>query len=289
MNTILKPKDQNGVIALLKENDLPFEDLNFKKHKFRLKMESDEVIAVCAIEEYGKYGLLRSFSVRKDLQGKGIGKSLYEEVLCSCRNEGINALFLMTTTASGFFEKLGWSEIWRQAVPGDVRQSEEFKSLCPQSAVCMMLSLGNKDADKAVETFKSGLNCAQSVLSVFAGRFQIPEQLALKMTTSLGAGIGNKGSVCGAVLAAYMILGLKYGREKVDDLQAKENTNLKIRQFDELFLKHHNSVYCRGLLKGDVSIDKERNEIVEKGLFKKACPVFVFTASEIVQNLIEQP
>jgi C_GCAxxG_C_C family probable redox protein len=193
----------------------------------------------------------------------------------------------LTTTASGFFEKLGWSEVWRQAVPGDVRQSEEFKSLCPQRAVCMMLSLGNKYADKAVETFKSGLNCAQSVFSAFTDDFKLSRNLALKMTTGLGGGIGSKGSVCGVVLGAYMVLGLKYGREKADDLEAKEKTNLKIRQFDELFLQQHSSVYCRGLLQGDVSVDKERDEIVEKGLFKKACPVFVFSASEIVQHLIE--
>lgn len=289
MNTIPKPKDQKAIIALLKENDLPFEDLDFNRHKFRLKMESDEIIAVCVIEEFGKYGLLRSLSVRKDFQGKGIGKSLYEEVLGGCRNEGINALFLLTTTASGFFEKMGWSEIWSEAVPGDVRQSEEFKSLCPQSSVCMMLSLGNEHADRAFETFNSGFNCAQSVFSAFAGDFKLPKNLALKMTTGLGAGIGNKGNICGAVLGAYMVLGLKYGRERADDLEAKEKTSLKTRQFDEIFLHQHSSVYCRGLLQGDVSVDKERDEIVEKGLFKKACPVFVFSASEIVQNLIDQP
>jgi|GEM_PF-3918034 N-acetylglutamate synthase-like GNAT family acetyltransferase len=87
MNTIPKPQDQKAVIALLKENDLPFKDLDFNRYKFRLKMESDESIAVCAVEEFGKYGLLRSLSVRKGFQGKGIGKSLCEEVLCCCRNE----------------------------------------------------------------------------------------------------------------------------------------------------------------------------------------------------------
>lgn len=55
-------------------------------------------------------------------------------------NERINFLFLLTTTASGFLEKRGRSEIWRQAVPGDVSVDKErdeivekglFKKACP--------------------------------------------------------------------------------------------------------------------------------------------------------------
>lgn len=49
------------------------------------------------------------------------------------------------------------------------------------------------------------------------------------------------------------------------------------------------SVFCCDLLKGDVGDTGELDEIVQKGHFKKACPVFVFTASGIIQELIEQP
>jgi len=287
MKTIPTPKDQNAIIALLKDNDLPVEDLDFNTQKTRFKKESDEIIAVCAIEKYGSYGLLHSFCVRKDFQGNGIGKSLYREILDDCQKKGIHALFLLTTTAHNYFKELGWSEIWRNAVPQEVRQSKEFISLCPESAVCMMLSLGHKQADKAFETFHSGFNCAQSVFSSFANDFQLPENMALKISAGLGAGIGNKGSVCGAVLGAYMVLGLKHGRENTEDLEAKEILSSKMKQFDELFLQNHSSVYCRELLQGDVSDATDRDKIVKKGLFKKACPVFVFTASEIVQDLIQ--
>ena len=53
----------------------------------------------------------------------------------------VRELFLLTQTGERFFAQQGFRVINRQAVPQGIQQSEEFRSLCPSSAVCMAKSL----------------------------------------------------------------------------------------------------------------------------------------------------
>ena len=49
----------------------------------------------------------------------------------------ISALYLLTTTAAGFFPKFGFERIDRCDVPRSVQMSVEFTSACPSSATVM--------------------------------------------------------------------------------------------------------------------------------------------------------
>jgi amino-acid N-acetyltransferase len=57
------------------------------------------------------------------------------------RAHHIERLVLLTETAQPLFQKLGYSVIERSSVPESLRQSDEFRSLCPASAVCMAKTL----------------------------------------------------------------------------------------------------------------------------------------------------
>lgn len=274
-----------SIASLLNENDLPVEDISFEKQEFWILEEDQEIRAICGIEKYEKYALLRSLTVKKNIQKKGYGTSIYSYVLDICKSDGIISMFLLTTTAPKFFNKLGWSTISRMAVPAEVQESEEFKSICPQSAVCMMLTLEGK-AKTGIQTYSKGFNCAQSVLTTYAEDLDLPKDLALKMTSGLAAGIGFKGELCGAVLGAYLTIGLKYGRVVAEDDLAKETTYFKMREFDKLFIEKHGSIHCRKLLKGNVNNQEQLDEITVKGYFEKACPVFVHTACQTIDEII---
>ncbi len=63
---------------------------------------------------------------------------------------------------------------------------------------------------KGIDCFKNGFNCSQSVLTAFAGDFDLDEVTALKVAGGFGAGMGRLMETCGAVSGAYMVLGLKY-------------------------------------------------------------------------------
>jgi len=281
-----KESDIPLIVSLLLSNNLPVEDISYSKQVFWVYSEGTEIIAVCGIEQYGTYALLRSLAVDKEQQNKGVGSILYKYVVEAASVHSVTCLFLLTTTASGFFTKHGWISVSRMAVPAKVQESKEFSSICPSSADCMMLVPAENNSKIAFDRYNSGFNCAQAVLSAHSGNMGLPENIALKMTSGLTAGIGFKGNICGAVLGAYLVIGLKYGREKADDDFSKETTYLKMREFDNRFIYQHKSLYCCYLLKGNVSKPDELDKIIENGYFEKACLVFVHSASTILNEII---
>ncbi|KUK02681.1 MAG: C_GCAxxG_C_C family protein [Thermotoga sp. 50_1627] len=62
--------------------------------------------------------------------------------------------------------------------------------------------------DRALELFKCGFNCAQSVFAAFAPRSGLDESIALRVAAAFGGGMARCNSVCGAVSSGLMVLGL---------------------------------------------------------------------------------
>ena len=52
--------------------------------------------------------------------------------------------------------------------------------------------------EKAVEFFKSGYNCSQSVVLAFADMYGFTQEQAARMAASFGGGIGRMRQTCGA-------------------------------------------------------------------------------------------
>ncbi len=92
---------------------------------------------VVGVEIYGNVGLLRSLAVATDGRGVGCGKALVAEAERYAQSKGVTELYLLTTTAERFFERLGYSRSAREAAPEVIRRTNEFSSLCPSSAVLM--------------------------------------------------------------------------------------------------------------------------------------------------------
>ena len=68
---------------------------------------------------------------------------------------------------------------------------------------------------KAEGLFKGGCNCAQAVFAAFADEFGLDEELAKRLATGLGGGVGRMREVCGAVSAAAMVIGMRLGPDKM--------------------------------------------------------------------------
>lgn len=102
---------------------------------------ADRLVACGALEPYGRYALLRSVAVSDELRGHGLGARITEAILKRAAELGLDAVYLLTTTAPGFFARLGFEELPRSAVPEAIAGSLEFSSICPASAVAMVRSL----------------------------------------------------------------------------------------------------------------------------------------------------
>jgi C_GCAxxG_C_C family probable redox protein len=139
--------------------------------------------------------------------------------------------------------------------------------------------------ENAVLKFKEGFSCSQAILSTFASDLGLDRETALKIADGFGGGMGNMGETCGAVTGAFMVLGLKYGRTRAEDDEAKEEINALVREFVGRFRERHGSIRCGELVGCDISTHEGEREALRKGLFDR-CPVFVRDASAIIEEIL---
>ncbi len=134
--------DLPAIRALLTDAGLPVADLGDSTHAyFWLARDRERVLGTVALERFGDVAMLRSLAVRRDRQGGGLGQALLKTAEQCASETGIRTLCLLTTTAERFFARHGYAQIQRSEAPEAARQSEEFRSLCPASAVCMIKRL----------------------------------------------------------------------------------------------------------------------------------------------------
>jgi amino-acid N-acetyltransferase len=133
--------DLDLVEELLDANDLPHRDVREKPGRFFVGSVDGTLVGVGGIEACGEDGLLRSVVVEESVRGAGYGTALCDELEAQAAADGIDALYLLTTTAAGFFEARGYEAIDRNEAPPLIRQTTEFEDLCPASATCMKKSL----------------------------------------------------------------------------------------------------------------------------------------------------
>ncbi len=142
--------------------------------------------------------------------------------------------------------------------------------------------------EKAVQSFLEGYNCAQSIVSAFGDELGLDEKQGLKLATGLGAGINYQGKTCGAVLGAFIILGLRYGVENAGEQEGKLKLRMILDKFSEEFSDQYHSLECKGILGMDVSNKIELETLREKNVFKEYCPRVVESSAEIVKRMLKE-
>lgn len=124
---------------LLAESQLPTSDLSPRHLEHFFGCGSVEAPkGVVGLEIYDKVALLRSLAVSADSRGNGCGKALVAQAERYARSQGVTAIYLLTTTAAEFFERLGYKRVDRESAPDAIRQTEEFSALCPSSSAFMV-------------------------------------------------------------------------------------------------------------------------------------------------------
>jgi amino-acid N-acetyltransferase len=140
-------EDLEAVRSLVAEAALPQEGLEDQFGSgYGVAVESGRLVGAAGVERYGGYGLLRSVVTAVNRRGRGIGEALVRDRLAWAEQAGLEAVYLLTTTAAGYFPKLGFVPVERSAVPAEIRASGEFSSVCPSSAVVMHRALSSSTA-----------------------------------------------------------------------------------------------------------------------------------------------
>lgn len=133
--------DAAAIRTLLELNALPTADLTTAQPEFVVAYEGSKLLGAGALQNLTEAALLRSVVVSAEHRASGVGCLIVQELERRAREEGFPELVLLTQTAQRFFERQGYRVIERQRAPEGVKQSEEFRSLCPESAVCMSKAL----------------------------------------------------------------------------------------------------------------------------------------------------
>jgi N-acetylglutamate synthase-like GNAT family acetyltransferase len=132
-----EPRDMPLIAEALAAEGLPSTDLPGTTLLFVFRETTGGLIGFAGLEPFGAAGLLRSLVVLPPARARAQGSAIVAWMVAEARRRGIAELFLLTTSAAPFFEKLGFRRIDRHAVPPDVVGSAEFSRLCPADAVAM--------------------------------------------------------------------------------------------------------------------------------------------------------
>ncbi len=145
----------------------------------------------------------------------------------------------------------------------------------------------NSLSENAVARMLEGFNCAQAVLHASCDRLSFDKEAALRLACGLGAGMGRKQEVCGAVTGGILALGLKYGRGEKDDRSRTEATYAKTRELMRRFEARHGSCICRELLGGcDLMTEDGQRYYKANDLLHITCVPCVRTAGSIIEDLL---
>ena len=140
-------------------------------------------------------------------------------------------------------------------------------------------------AEKAKAYFEEGYNCAQAVTLAFAEEMRADTEMAAKMASSFGGGLGRLREVCGCVSGMALAAGALYGYSDPKAKEEKADHYALIQKLANEFKERNGSIICRELLAGinnDTNpVPEERTENYYK---KRPCAELVYSAAEILEK-----
>jgi C_GCAxxG_C_C family probable redox protein len=141
------------------------------------------------------------------------------------------------------------------------------------------------NSKKAEAIFREGFSCSMAVLGAFCEQFGLDKNLAYKVSSGFGGGM-HLDQTCGAVTGAFMVIGLKFGRTRADDIEAKMKVAKMTNEFAKKFRARHGSIGCTALIGCNISTPEGFEEAKKKDLFKQVCPKYVISAAEILDEML---
>lgn len=145
-NTLLivpaEARHGEAVKEMLRNEKLPVSDLPADLKNFYIATDNGSVIGSIGLETYDEFGFLRSLVVKPEYRTRKIAGELVKKLEEHAQQAGLGAIYLLTETASAYFQQKGFTIIKRDEMPSVLQQSSEFTHTCPQSAIAMFKPIG---------------------------------------------------------------------------------------------------------------------------------------------------
>lgn len=132
-----RASDLAAVLELLQSSALPETGVAEAFGAFLVATRDERVLGACGLERYGSDRLLRSVVVAREARHGGVGRRLIDTALTRAREQRVDAVYLLTTSARDYFARHGFQPTPREDAPAAIRSSWEFANGCPSSATFM--------------------------------------------------------------------------------------------------------------------------------------------------------
>lgn len=124
---------------LLAACSLPTDDLQDAANNLQLFgcRADGHLLGLVGLQTHGADALLRSLAVADTARGQGLGDELLAYAERQAASQGVHAIYLLTTTAEGFFAQRGYRPSERTTAPLAIAATRQFCGLCPATATFM--------------------------------------------------------------------------------------------------------------------------------------------------------
>lgn len=148
----------------------------------------------------------------------------------------------------------------------------------------------SKQGDTAYQYFLKGYNCSQSVVAAFAPQLGLTEELALRLSSGFGAGIGRMREVCGAFCGVVTVLSLVYADPS--DPQDKSRMYALVQEAAQIYRERNGggSIICRELLAkagASATAGAAAEARTEDYYKKRPCPELCRLAADLCAEFID--
>jgi len=134
----IRPGEEQTVIDLIGQAGLSAGDVTSQKlDHFIVARRGAAIVGTVGLEPAAPDALLRSLAVDADHQGQAVATRLVAAIEKYARAHDTESVYLLTMDAAAFFAKQGYQPCDRQAAPAGIQATEEFRTLCPETAHCL--------------------------------------------------------------------------------------------------------------------------------------------------------
>jgi amino-acid N-acetyltransferase len=140
-NVVALPEPTSDLIAALEAAGLPADDLHEPGRRFYRFGDDAGLIGYGGLEQIGSDVLVRSMVIIDGRRGGGHGAAVLSWLEANAAEQKATALYLLTTSATSFFQRHGYTALPRSAAPPAIAASRQFSALCPASAAFMFKEL----------------------------------------------------------------------------------------------------------------------------------------------------
>lgn len=98
--------------------------------------------------------------------------------------------------------------------------------------------------------------------------------------------MARMGETCGVVTGSMMAIGLKHGKTRADDDEAKEKTYRLVNEFTDKFKAKNQSIVCKELLDCDMSTPEGLQDFKDRNLIETHCARFVKDAADMLEEIL---